>query len=116
MPRDRRRQRESQARQERPVGADPIDERLGTGRGQLARLGDDDPERLPPPEFDQHRLTGFEIRERVRDEVRVRPVPAASGRIDRDLDGAPAAGRRPGSGRRRLRRHGVGQQGQGDRE
>ena len=68
---------------------------LAPRRGQLGRLGDDDPERLPPPELDEHRLAGLEIGERVRHEVGVRPVPAASGRVDRDLDGAPAAGRRP---------------------
>jgi hypothetical protein len=83
---DPARQPERQWRQERAVGPDPGDDRLGRDVRTRRGLAQDDPERLPPAELDQHGLADLEVAERSRDEIRVRPVAAASRRVDRDLD------------------------------
>ena len=59
--------------------------------GRAGCLGQDDPERLAPPELDQDGLAELEVAQPLRHEVGVRPVAARG--IDRDLDGpAPADG------------------------
>ena len=88
-------------------------------RRPRGRLGDDDPERLAPAEFDEDGLARFQVAQRVRDEVRVGPVAAPAGRVDRDFDGADRATgslglRGAGVGRPGTELHGV-RQGQGDR-
>ena len=83
---DPARQPEGQERQERTVRPDPVGDRLGRDRRRRRRLGEDDAEGLPAPELDEHGLAGHEIRQGGRDEVGERPVAAASGRVDGDLD------------------------------
>ena len=91
--RDPAREGERQRREQRPVGADPIDDRLdvGTGRGTTLGRAEDDAEGLPPPELDQDRLAILQVREARRDDVGVRAVAAGPGGVDRDLD-VPLAG------------------------
>ncbi len=67
------RQLQAEGRQERAVGADPVDDRFGfDGRDDL-RLGEDDPQRLAATELDEDRLTRDQVGEPIRDGVRVRP-------------------------------------------
>ena len=82
--------------QQRPVGPDTVDDRLGRYIGEPSRLRDHDPESLPPAELDEHGLAKLEIGQGGGHEVGVGPVPSPSGGIDRDLDGSPAAGRLDG--------------------
>jgi len=113
--RDPAREREAQRREERPIGPDPIDDRPGRDFGECRGLRHHDPERLSPAEADEDRFAELEVVEMFGHEVGVRPVAAATGSIDRDLDGTRP---RRGSGltaQRRVELHGVAN-GQGDRE
>ena len=58
--------------QERPVRSDPVDDRLRLDPGHLDARTQHQPERLSSPELDEDGLTRGEIREGVRNEVRVR--------------------------------------------
>ncbi len=87
---DPARQPEAERRQERPVGAHAIDDRLGRRYRESGRICKHDPECLPPAELDQHRLAELEVAEPVRDQVGVRPVPARG--IDRHFDGPAGIG------------------------
>ena len=94
---DPAREAQRERRQQRAVGPDAVDDRLRRRRpGSPDASAEHDPQRLPPPELDEDRLAGLEVGERGRDQVGVGPVPAAPGRVDRDLDGSPAAGRLDG--------------------
>ena len=97
---DPAREPQRERRQQRPVGPDAVDDRLGRHVREPGRLRDHDPERLPPAELDEHGLTELEIGQGGGHQVGVGPVPSPSGGIDRDLDGSPAAGRLD-AGRRR---------------
>ena len=80
-------QAEAERRQQRTVGPDAFDDRLGqhAGRDRLG-LAEDDPERLAPTELHQHRLAELEVGKAVGDQVRVGPRTRRAGRVDRDLD------------------------------
>ena len=108
-------ERQAQRRQERPVGADAVQDRLRRDRRERHRLSHDDPERLPPAEFDEHRLARLEIAETVRYHVGVCPVPAPASGINRDLDGAAPVDRHRSIRERRVELHGL-RHDQGDRE
>ena len=59
-------ERQAERRQQRPVGADPVDDRLGRRpRPRSGRLAEDDPQRLAPAELDEDGLARLEIAERA---------------------------------------------------
>ena len=80
------REREGQGRQERPVGANPVDHRLRDNIHRAGGLTHDDPERLPSPELDEDRLAGQEVAERRRNRIRIGPPAGATRGIDGDFD------------------------------
>jgi hypothetical protein len=85
-------QTEGERRKERSIGPDAARDRLGDDAGRRLARSEDDAERLPAPELDEHGLAVGEVRQLGRDEVAVGPVAAGAGGVDRDLD--VAAGRR----------------------
>ena len=86
---DPARQRQGQTRQQGAVRSDPVNERLWRSSGHITGRTQHDPKRLPPAEFDQHRLAVLEIGQRRRNSVGVRPCPTGPGGIDRHLDQPP---------------------------
>ncbi len=102
---------QAQRREQRPVGSDTIDDRLGRRRGECSDLGQDDAQRLAPSELDQDGLAELEVVQPVRDEIRVRPVTA--GGVDGDLDSSTRSAGGAFVGRR-LDPERIGQR-QGDR-
>ncbi len=78
---------EAEGRQQRSVGPDAFDDRLGQHAGRDRRgLAQHDPERLAPAEVDEDRLAELEIGKVLRDQVRVGPRTGRAGGVDRDLD------------------------------
>ena len=86
--RDPAREREGQGWQQRPVGAHPRRQRLRLDALGFGRVAQHDGEGLAATELDDHGLAGFDVRERIRHRVRVRPHATRPGRIDRHLDEA----------------------------
>ena len=78
-------ERQPERGQERSVGPDPVHDGLRGHAGRRSALAEDDAEGLPPPELHEDGLAGLEVGERLRDEIRVRPVPAGARRVDGDL-------------------------------
>ena len=92
------RQLEGQGRQQRPVGADALGDRLrGNGR-PLPRRSEDDSQRLAPPVFDEDRLARLDVGQPFWQVIGVGPASAAARGVDRDLDQPSLVGRglRPG--------------------
>ena len=81
----------AELRQQRAVGAHPVEDRLRLDPLDLGAGPEHDPERLPAPELDQHRFARGEVHEPLGNAVRERPKARATGRIDRDR-GDPLGG------------------------
>jgi hypothetical protein len=92
VPGDPAREGQRRSRKERPIGPDPVYDRLGGHPGRRAGRAQDHAESLTPPELHEHGLAILEIRERLRDGVRERSRAGRPGCVDRDLHEAARPG------------------------
>ncbi len=79
-----------QRRQQRPIRPDPVEDGF---RGQArhdGRLGEDHGQGLPAAVLHEDRLARDHVGQPIREMVGVGPVAAATGRVDRHFDEAPA--------------------------
>ena len=81
--REPRREAQAERRQQRPVGTDPREQRLGR-HGRLGGRSQHDAKGLPAAELDDDGLPRLEAGQGRRDRVRVGPIPRGR-RFDRDL-------------------------------